>query len=79
MNKLRDQLSAQDLTPMALECIWCTDWREQIAKVNGPIEMQAIRSGFRHQYDGKPFKFCPWCGQELHEVACKDETVKSHL
>ena len=45
----------------------CSDWRETIEKVNGPIVLQQIRSGGRTAYDGKPFEFCPWCGDELIE------------
>lgn len=40
----------------------CDDWNANIKKLNAPIELQAIRSGFKWQYDGKPFQFCPWCG-----------------
>ena len=55
---------------MGRECIWCPDWAPQIEKVNAPIILQQLRTG-RSDYDGKPFKFCPWCGHELHEVAAK--------
>jgi len=53
---------------MSLECIWCQDWKPQIKKVERPIVLQSIRAG-RDLFDGKPFRFCPWCGHELHEVA----------
>jgi hypothetical protein len=43
----------------------CADWPEQIVKVNGPIVNQTIRSGGLWQYDGIPFRFCPWCGKQL--------------
>ena len=43
----------------------CPDWDVQIQKVNGPIVNQAVRSGFTWRYDGKPFVFCPWCGNRL--------------
>ena len=46
----------------------CPDWKPQIEKVNAPIQLQSVRSGFRWKYDGKPFKFCPWCGHELDEA-----------
>ena len=42
----------------------CSDWRENIDKVEGPIITQALRTATLG-YDGKPFKRCPWCGAEL--------------
>lgn len=44
----------------------CQDWSENIEKVNGPIILQAIRSGMP-AYDGKSFSHCPWCGTSLAE------------
>jgi hypothetical protein len=46
------------------DCV-CFDWKVQIEKINGPIKLQSVRSGFRWQYDGKPFIYCPWCGSKL--------------
>lgn len=43
------------------EC--CADWLAQIEKVNGPIVLQALRSGNPNQFDGIPFRYCPWCGK----------------
>ena len=40
----------------------CDEWNKNIDKVNGPIMLQTARSGGGYQYDGVPFKFCPWCG-----------------
>jgi hypothetical protein len=45
---------------------FCLDWRENIDKVNGPIQLQAIRSGGMG-YDGKGFAYCPWCGSTLFD------------
>lgn len=42
----------------------CPDWGEQIQKINGPIVLASIRAG-KDLYDGKPFVFCPWCGDRL--------------
>ena len=53
---------------MSLECIWCSDWKPNIEKVNAPLMLAAARNPHHKQYDGKPFRFCPWCGQELYEV-----------
>jgi hypothetical protein len=49
---------------MSLHCN-CPDWEPQIAKINGPISLQSVRSGGAYQYDGKQFVFCPWCGSRL--------------
>lgn len=49
---------------MSLHCN-CSDWEPQIAKINGPISLQSVRSGGAYQYDGKQFIFCPWCGSRL--------------
>ena len=48
---------------MSLICL-CDDWETQIQKLNGPIVLASIRAG-RDLFDGKPFKFCPWCGMQL--------------
>lgn len=49
---------------MSLHCP-CPDWEPGIRKIDGPIALQAVRTGGAYQYDGKPFRFCPWCGQRL--------------
>jgi hypothetical protein len=41
----------------------CPDWKPNIEKLEGPIMMQAARSGFMWQYDGLQFRYCHWCGQ----------------
>jgi len=46
----------------------CADWPVQIEKVNAPIVLQSARSGFRWQYDGKPFAYCPWCGSAIQDL-----------
>lgn len=43
----------------------CTDWRENIGLVNGPIQLQFIRTGA--EYRGKKFTHCPWCGKQLRQ------------
>lgn len=40
----------------------CPDWEPQLAKINAVIGLKSARSGFTWQYDGIPFRFCPWCG-----------------
>ena len=54
------------------ECIWCPDWKPQSDIVDGFIRTAAMRAGQPNLYakaGGIPFRFCPWCGHELHEVA----------
>ena len=38
----------------------CPDWGPNCAKINGPIILHSIRTGFL--YAGIAFRFCPWCG-----------------
>lgn len=51
-----------------MSCL-CQDFETQVEIVNGPIVLQTIRSGGAYKYPGKPFKFCPWCGDELFDLA----------
>jgi len=53
----------------------CHDWKDNIDKVNGPIELQAIRLGTKG-YDGVVFRFCPWCGQPLSDNIKCDTTLE---
>lgn len=39
----------------------CGLWKEQVGKLNSVIALQQIRAG-APMWDGKPFRFCPWCG-----------------
>lgn len=48
-----------------MKCECCLTWTSNIEKVNAPIFNMAARSGFLWQYEGKPFEFCPWCGNKL--------------
>lgn len=47
-----------------MQCI-CSDWKDNIDKLNSGTLFMAMR-GYG-QYDGKVFKYCPWCGKELVE------------
>lgn len=47
----------------------CDDWMECIPKIDGSITISWLH-GFG--YDGKPFNFCPWCGEKLIEIKEKD-------
>jgi len=45
--------------------------------INGPIVLQQIRMpSYRPTF--KPFKFCPWCGHELHAVEPKPQAVSGN-
>ena len=50
----------------------CDEWDQNIEKVDGPIMLQSIRAG-RDLYDGIPFKFCPWCGNDIEEKLPQDQ------
>lgn len=41
----------------------CPDWAENTTKINNILAQHAIRTN--HQYDGKKFSYCPFCGTEL--------------
>lgn len=53
---------------MSRTCLNCEDWAPEIEKVNGPIVLWSIRAG-RDLFNGKPFKFCPWCGAILSDIS----------
>lgn len=40
----------------------CDEWEQNIRKIDNFITLQFVRTGT--QYDGVPFKYCPWCGKE---------------
>lgn len=42
----------------------CDDWPVQIEKVTAPILLAHARNPQHPQYDGIPFRFCPWCGKQ---------------
>jgi hypothetical protein len=50
----------------------CSDWDTEMPKINGPIILASIRAG-HNTYDGKPFRFCPWCGSKLPN-GCRSHT-----
>lgn len=51
----------------------CTDWKENIGKVDAPLLLAFARSGGSVQYEGKRWTFCPWCSLQLKE---EDESTK---
>ena len=54
----------------------CSDWRENIDRVNGPIVLAQVRSG--HAWTGKPFNYCPWCGNLLQTITTADQPGAAH-
>jgi hypothetical protein len=57
----------------------CDDWSENIELVNGPIQLQFVRTGY--DYKGKKFTHCPWCGKGLRQkvpVLAFDSNRDSH-
>jgi len=41
----------------------CKDWQENIDFLNAGFVMCLVHGS--SGYEGKVFKFCPWCGAEL--------------
>jgi len=46
----------------------CPDWTPGNNKIDAFIVNASLRAG-KDLYDGKPFKFCPWCGKEWRKSA----------
>lgn len=44
----------------------CKEWQENLPKVEEPRMREHARTGCS-DYDGVPFRFCPWCGYRLQE------------
>ncbi len=58
---------------MSFECIWCEDWKANIKELNAPNQLLFARNPETFLgYQGKTFKFCPWCGEGLHQVETKE-------
>jgi len=46
----------------------CKDWEPNMFLLDGMIGIQALMSwGNKDGYTGKPFVYCPWCGEELQD------------
>lgn len=45
----------------------CADWKPNMELVNEPLLFCAARNPGQWNYEGKVFKYCPWCGSELQE------------
>ena len=46
----------------------CDKFEAGLKAINGPIHLQSVRSGGKYQFDKEyVFKFCPWCGCQLHQ------------
>jgi hypothetical protein len=43
----------------------CKEWIENIGKIDGAFEFKANHGC--GDYNGKKFKYCPWCGKELED------------
>ena len=42
----------------------CEYWEEGMAQISAALTLERLHGG---QYTAKPFKYCPWCGEELFE------------
>ncbi len=51
----------------------CEDWKPGTKAIDAPIVLQSIRSGGAYRYEGKPWKYCPWCNSALKDICptCK--------
>lgn len=54
---------------MYKECA-CDYWEQGMTQIDGFI-MLGFSHGYR--YSGRPFSYCPWCGQKIRETK-KEET-----
>lgn len=54
----------------------CKDYQRDMSKIIAPMLLQALRTAHVDQngkikedqklgYQGKPFKYCPWCSKKL--------------
>lgn len=43
----------------------CKEWAENMPKVEAPRVFAAARNPGTGDYDGVPFRYCPWCGKLL--------------
>ena len=41
----------------------CKDWLKNIDKLNAPWMLSLVHGCIG--YDGRIFKYCPWCGKKL--------------
>lgn len=64
LNELRECIVSVWASAPSTSC--CADWAPGIKAVNDPITLQTARSGVQ-AYNFKPFRFCPWCGQNRGE------------
>lgn len=53
---------------MSLICEDCDEWHDNIQKVTSPFQLLTARNPHTYKgYDGKQFKYCPWCSNLLQE------------
>ena len=50
----------------------CEDWKLSVPQI---VSAQSLSWAHSMKYTGKPFRFCPWCAQEL-KVTDGPEEVK---
>lgn len=53
----------------------CIDWKFNIDKVNAPFMLAAARNPGRINYDGKQFRYCPWCSKPLRDEGSGTKSV----
>jgi hypothetical protein len=50
----------------------CNYYQTGLDKINAPIILQSVRDS-SYIYDGRLFKYCPWCGKKLKPLAQNDK------
>jgi len=51
----------------------CTDWKENIDKVEAPRRFYSARNPGSFNYDSKVFVYCPWCAQRLIDETTEEK------
>jgi hypothetical protein len=57
--------------PSARDCS-CVDWQTNIPQLDSLLLLAATH---RREYQGTPFRFCPWCGRSLIENSKQRDEV----
>lgn len=57
----------------------CTDWKENIHKVNAANMLLHARNPSTYKgYEGVSFKYCPWCSSILMDHTMTHENTVTH-
>ena len=59
---------------MTVEC-FCDEWKTGMEQIVGAQVFLSTRAGYT-PYTGATFRYCPWCGEAVHNIVEKDKTFK---